>query len=180
MLPVTFASAVLSRRVYPPHVRQEVSSGNEPPAWRHRRHDRGSPHHHQSMAIKLGQGIERGLGRRAKEWHRPDHHQIDIGQLWRPAPTGRAVYPALGGDHSAINIDAGNRRATLGSKPDRQLPTSALRAFFRRDAEASDIPASRAACRTPLPAVRASQAFSTLALAIGGRPNLMDNLRASA
>lgn len=54
------------------------------------------------------------------------------------------------------------------------------RAVFRRDAEAADIPASRAACRTPLPAISAILAFSTLALAIGGRPNLMDKLRAAA
>jgi hypothetical protein len=53
------------------------------------------------------------------------------------------------------------------------------RAVFRRDAEAADIPANRAACRTPLPSVRAILAFSTLALTIGGRPNLMDKLRAA-
>ena len=44
------------------------------------------------------------------------------------------------------------------------------RAVFRCDAEAVDIPASRAACRTPLPAASALLAFSALALVIGGRP----------
>ena len=44
----------------------------------------------------------------------------------------------------------------------------------------TDIPASRAACRTPLPAANAILAFSTLALAMGGLPNLMDKLRAAA
>ena len=52
--------------------------------------------------------------------------------------------------------------------------------FFSLLTDAADIPASRAACRTPLPATSAILALSTLALVIGGRPNLMDKLRAAA
>ena len=52
--------------------------------------------------------------------------------------------------------------------------------FFSLLTDAADIPANRAVCRTPFPAASAILAFSTLALAIGGRPNLMDKLRASA
>jgi hypothetical protein len=52
--------------------------------------------------------------------------------------------------------------------------------FFSPLTDAADIPANRAACRTPLPAASAILAFSTLDLAMGGRPNLMDKLRAAA
>ena len=47
-------------------------------------------------------------------------------------------------------------------------------------ADAGEIPANRATCRTPLPAARNCFAFSTFGLAIGGRPNLIVRLRAAA
>jgi hypothetical protein len=56
----------------------------------------------------------------------------------------------------------------------------AATAFFSLLTDAGDIPASRAACLTPLPAANSRLAFSIFALAIGGRPNLMDKLRAAA
>ena len=43
--------------------------------------------------------------------------------------------------------------------------------FFSLLTDAADMPASRAVCRTPLPAASAILAFSNLDLAIGGLPN---------
>ena len=52
--------------------------------------------------------------------------------------------------------------------------------FLIRLADAADMPAIRATCRTPLPADRAILAFSTLTDPSGGRPNLILRLRAAA
>ena len=48
------------------------------------------------------------------------------------------------------------------------------------EADVGEIPANRATCRTPLPAANSRFAFSTLMVAIRGRPNLIDNARAEA
>jgi hypothetical protein len=52
--------------------------------------------------------------------------------------------------------------------------------FFNRLTDATDMPASRATARTPLPDANSRSALSIWALAIGGRPNLIFRLRAVA
>ena len=52
--------------------------------------------------------------------------------------------------------------------------------FFSRDADAGDIPASLATCRTPVPPVNNCLAFCTFTVAIGRRPGLMDSARLAA
>ena len=48
------------------------------------------------------------------------------------------------------------------------------------EADAGEIPAILATCRTPLPDAKNCLAFSTFGLAIGGLPNLIDSARAAA
>jgi hypothetical protein len=60
------------------------------------------------------------------------------------------------------------------------LAVSVFIEFLILQADAGEIPADRATCRTPLPAANSRFAFSTRMVAIRGRPNLIDNARAEA
>ena len=55
-----------------------------------------------------------------------------------------------------------------------------IAAFLNRLTDAADMPDSRAACRTPLPAANSRLALSTLAAGIGGRPARIAKARLAA
>jgi hypothetical protein len=103
-------------------------------------------------------------------------------------PSIRTLKPcAIHGAHTFLTVQAVMPKSFVESHYNLETRSSEVCytnvtpiAFFNLLTDAADIPASRAACRTPLPAANATLALSTLALAIGGRPNLMDKPRAVA
>ncbi len=117
MLPVTFLSergfqAGYARRASTR--RSAAASSRRSPRWRHRRHDRGSPPSVHGDEARPGYRAGSGPTCQGVAPTRPSPDRL-IGPWWRSAPTGRAVgCPTLGGAIGAINMDAGNRPATVG------------------------------------------------------------------